>query len=116
MPHRLGQAEEILADIQGDGAAESTGEEVAMARHDVSADHAAFAAGTGAEVFFRMGLMHASGRAVPQDLVVAHKWLNIAALKGSAEAARLRREIAGEMSRTQIAEAQRQAREWLGLH
>ncbi len=68
------------------------------------------------EVFFRMGLMHAGGRAAPQDLVAAHKWPSIAALKGCAEAVRLRREIAREMSRAQIAEAQRRAREWLGLH
>ena len=87
-----------------------------MARHDVSADHAALAATNGAEVFFRLGLMHASGRTVPQDLVAAHKWLNIAAMKGNAEAARLRREIAGEMSEDQIAEAQRQARGWFSLH
>ena len=87
-----------------------------MARHDASAEHAAFAAEAGAEVFFRMGPMHIGGRAVPQDLVAAHKWLSIAGLKGSAEAVRLRREIAGAISRAQIAEAERQAREWVGLH
>ena len=87
-----------------------------MARYDIASEQGALAAGNGAEVFFRLGLMHASGRTVPQDLVAAHKWLNIAAMKGNAEAARLRREIAGEMSEDQIAEAQRQAREWFSLH
>ena len=87
-----------------------------MARLDIAAEHGALAAGNGAEVFFRLGLMHASGRTVPQDLVTAHQWLNIAAMKGNTEAARLRREIAGEMTESEIAEAQRRAREWLSLH
>jgi TPR repeat protein len=60
--------------------------------------------------------MHCVGRDVPLDLVTAHKWFNLAALRGNAEAKRYRMEIAGEMSRCEIAEAQRQAREWLRRH
>ena len=52
-------------------------------------------------------------RSVPTDLVTAHKWFNIAALKGNKEAIRLRREIAAEMSDGEIAAAQRAARDWL---
>jgi TPR repeat protein len=63
-----------------------------------------------------LGMMHASGRSGPPDLVAAHKWFNLAAMQGNAEAARLRLEIAGEMSSAQIAAAQRAAREWLRLH
>jgi uncharacterized protein len=37
-------------------------------------------------------------------------------LRGNAEAKRYRMEIALEMSRAEIAEAQRQAREWLRCH
>lgn len=69
-----------------------------------------------AEILFQMGLDSACGRHGVTDLVSAHKWFNIAALKGNAEAARYRKEISGEMSRDEIAEAQRSAREWLTTH
>ena len=65
---------------------------------------------------FQLGLMHCVGRDVPLDLIMAHKWFNLAALRGNAEAKRYRMEIAGEMTRSDIAEAQRQAREWLRRH
>jgi hypothetical protein len=69
-----------------------------------------------ADVLFELGMMYASGRSVPTDLVAAHKWFNLAAMKGSAEAARLRREIAVEMSDAEIGQAQRAARDWLKAH
>jgi TPR repeat protein len=68
------------------------------------------------EVFFELGMMYSSGRSVPTDLITAHKWFNLAAMKGNAEATRLRREIAEEMSETEIAAAQRAARDWLKTH
>jgi len=46
-------------------------------------------------------------------LVSAHKWFNLAAVKGNTEAIRLRREIANQMSDAEIAVAQRAARDWL---
>jgi hypothetical protein len=49
-------------------------------------------------------------------MISAHKWLNIAAFRGNAKAARLRREIAEEMSEAEIAAAQRAAREWIMRH
>ena len=49
-------------------------------------------------------------------MVAAHKWFNIAALRGNAAAARMRREIAIEMSDTEIAAAQRAARAWMTRH
>jgi TPR repeat protein len=69
-----------------------------------------------ADTFFALGMMHASGRSVPTDLVTAHKWFNLAAMKGSAEAVRLRREIATEMTDAEIGRAQRAARDWLKAH
>jgi len=45
--------------------------------------------------------------------VSAHKWFNIAAMKGHADAARMRREIAAEMTDAEIGQAQRAARDWL---
>jgi len=69
-----------------------------------------------ADTMFELGMMYASGRDVPVDLVSAHKWFNIAATKGHVEAARLRREIAAEMSDAEIGQAQRTARDWLKAH
>ena len=43
----------------------------------------------------------------------AHKWFNIAAMRGHVNAARLRREIAEQMSDSEIGSAQRAARDWL---
>jgi len=66
--------------------------------------------------FFRLGMIYSIGAAVPADMVAAHKWFNIAAVRGNAEAARLRREIADEMSEAEIAAAQRAARDWITRH
>jgi TPR repeat protein len=67
----------------------------------------------GAEAFFELGMMYSVGRSVPIDYVTAHKWFNLAAMRGSPDAVRLRREIADQMSEGEIAEAQRAARAWL---
>jgi TPR repeat protein len=66
-------------------------------------------------MLFELGMMYSVGRDVPIDLVSAHKWFNLAAAKGNAEAVRLRREIANQMSDAEIAAAQRAARDWLAL-
>ncbi|MDX2265750.1 MAG: hypothetical protein NW215_12375 [Hyphomicrobiales bacterium] len=66
--------------------------------------------------FFALGVRYATGRDVELDLVAAHKWFNIAASLGHAEAAAHRKELACELSAGQIAEAQRQARQWLSAH
>ncbi len=47
------------------------------------------------------------------DLIEAHKWFNIAASKGHEEAAWCRADVSDEMTASDIAEAQRRAREWL---
>lgn len=60
-----------------------------------------------------LGTLYAAGRVVPRDLVAAHMWFNIAALKGDREAARQRQEVAAEMSRDEIAQALSWARAWL---
>jgi TPR repeat protein len=62
---------------------------------------------------FDLGLMHCLGRSVPKDLVLAHKWFNLAALRGCEAARQYRSDVAREMSTTDIAEAQKQARAWL---
>ncbi len=74
------------------------------------------AAGGTPDALFELGLMYCVGRDVELDLVNAHKWFNLAALRGNAEAKRYRMEIAREMSTREIAEAQRLARQWLTQH
>jgi TPR repeat protein len=66
-----------------------------------------------ADTFYELGMMYSVGRDVPVDFVTAHKWFNLAAMRGRTEAIRLRREIADQMSEQEIAQAQRAARAWL---
>ncbi len=89
-----------------------------MARYEMGgADMASMAeAKPTPENFFELGLIYASGGEVDADLVAAHKWFNIAAVKGYGEAALHRQELAREMTAAAIAEAQRAAREWLSTH
>ncbi len=61
------------------------------------------------------GFECATGRTGAADLISAHMWFNLAAIKGCREAVRYRKEISGEMSADEIAIAQKQAREWLSL-
>ncbi len=65
------------------------------------------------DVFFQLGMMYSTGSTVPADYVSAHKWFNLAAMRGNKDATRLRREIAEQMSENEIATAQRAARDWL---
>jgi len=72
--------------------------------------------GGGADALFELGLMYCAGRDVTADLVQAHKWFNLAALRGNVEAKRYRQEIARELSRAEMAHAQKLAREWLAVN
>ena len=65
------------------------------------------------EALYNLGLAYSTGQGVRVDYVAAHKWFNLAAMKGVNEARSWRAQISREMSSGQIAEAQRQAREWL---
>ena len=69
-----------------------------------------------AESCFERGLIFASGRDGSIDMVEAHKWFNIAASRGHAESAQMRREVAAQMSDAEIGQAQRAARDWLKAH
>jgi TPR repeat protein len=70
----------------------------------------------GADAFYELGMMYSIGRSVPTDLVMAHKWFNLAAMKGNQDAIRLRQEVAATMSPAEIAQAQRAARAFLTTH
>lgn len=66
---------------------------------------------------FLLGVMYAEGQGVPQDYVQAHKWYNLAAANATEkyerdEAARSREQVARKVSRMQIKEARKLAREW----
>lgn len=56
------------------------------------------------------------GQGVPQDYVQAHMWFNLAAASGGGKAQVGRDRIAKKMTRTQVAEAQKLAREWMAKH
>ncbi len=81
------------------------------------ADFEAAAEAGDAGALYDLGLSYSTGRnGAPNDYVVAHKWFNLAALRGY-EAARVERaEMAELMSEKDIAEAQRLAREWVATH
>lgn len=62
----------------------------------------------------RMGMMYSTGQGgAPLDYVSAHMLFNLAAMRGSEDAKRYRRELSAEMDRDDVAEAQRAARAWL---
>ena len=83
---------------------------------DVGLECAHRAEPSNADECFALGMIHSAGAGVAVDLVQAHKWFNIAAMRGNSEAMRYRAELAREMSKAEVARAQRLAREWLALH
>lgn len=89
-----------------------------MARYELPQDQIVdgFANGNSAEALLELGLMYSVGRDVCQDLVEAHKWFNLAAVRGNRDAKRYRSELTQEMSKQDVAKAQRLAREWLSMH
>ena len=66
-----------------------------------------------ADDMYRKGLEASTPGAEEYDIVEAHKWFNLAAMKGNGEARVYRKELLLEMTTEQVAEAQRIAREWL---
>jgi TPR repeat protein len=88
-----------------------------MARFEMlEAGVGAMGATAQADILFELGMMYATGRDCETDLVAAHKWFNIAAIKGSIRAAELRSEMSATMSKAEIAKALREAREWMTVH
>ena len=64
-----------------------------------------------AQVFVGMAYEYGSS-GLPEDLVLAHMWLSLAAAQGAKNAAELRDLFALGMTPNQLADAQRLAREW----
>jgi TPR repeat protein len=89
-----------------------------MARFEV---HEAELAAMGGQVnpgdfYFQLGITYSVGRGVTTDRIAAHKWFNLAAAQGNGQAARYRQELAEEMSKADVSEALRQAREYMRIH
>ena len=88
-----------------------------MARFEMLEDgFGAMGATAQADILFELGMMYATGRDCETDVIAAHKWFNIAAIKGSLRAAELRSELSATMSKVEIATALREAREWMTMH
>jgi TPR repeat protein len=67
------------------------------------------------EALMELGISFSTGQGgTAVDLIEAHKWFNLAALSGCSRGQECRAEISVEMTAREIAEAQRQARAWLG--
>ena len=60
---------------------------------------------------FQLGLMYAMGQGVPVDYVRLYTWFNIAASNGNVNAKIMRDKMSAEITPSQIAEAQKLARE-----
>ena len=88
-----------------------------MARYEMlEAGFGAMGANAQADILLELGLMYATGRDCEADMVAAHKWFNIAAIKGSSRAAEMRAELSATMSKAEIVRALREAREWMTMH
>lgn len=68
-----------------------------------------------ADALYNLGLAYSTGQGVGVDMIAAHKWFNLAAVRGVEAAKNWRNQLAAEMSSVQIAEAQKLAREWLSI-
>ena len=68
-----------------------------------------------AEACYELGIAYSSGSGgIEINLIQAHKWFNLAALNGNERGHECRAEVAWDMTAREIAEAQRDARAWLG--
>jgi len=69
-----------------------------------------------ADAQYNLGWMYAKGEGVSQDYVMAHMYFNIAAASGFEGAIHSRGMAEKDMTPSQIAEAQKLAREWMKKH
>ena len=65
-----------------------------------------------AKAMLALGRLYMQGLGAPQNYVQAHKWFNLAASRGEAEAVTERDALAARMAPEQVAEAQKQAAAW----
>ena len=60
-----------------------------------------------------LGVVYADGQGVPQDDVMAYMWYNLAAAQGLEAAKHNKGVLSKQMTKEQIAEAQKLSRKWL---
>jgi TPR repeat protein len=68
------------------------------------------------QAMFTIGAYFETGRGVPKDSVQAHQWYNLAGANGDEEGVKRRNRMALNMTPSQIAQAQFQARSWRGKY
>jgi uncharacterized protein len=61
---------------------------------------------------YSLGLMYARGDGVPKDYFLAYMWFDLAAAQGNDRARKYKNTCATQLTLSQIAEAERLAREW----
>ncbi len=67
-----------------------------------------------ANAYYDLGVACSTGSGgIDVDMIEAHKWFNLAALAGHKASQQCRADVAAELNRDEIAEAQRAARAWL---
>lgn len=88
---------------------------MAFTDSEIAQAHAAVRERGDSETLYKLGLIYATGQGGAIDLVQAHMWFNLAAVRGSEAAKECRREVAEMMSKDEVAEAQKRAREWLNV-
>jgi TPR repeat protein len=86
---------------------------MAFTDSEIAEAHAAVRAAGDCDNLYKLGLIYSTGQEI--DLVQAHMWFNLAAVRGSEAAKECRRELSDMMSKDEIAQAQRSAREWLSV-
>ncbi len=92
-----------------------------MGQHDVSdarylKERLAKAETGNCNAYYDLGLIYSTGHGVRRDYIEAHKWFNLAAMNGVRRARVDRSDVASEMSRRDIALAQKKARAWMATH
>ena len=65
---------------------------------------------------FNLGLAYAKGEGTSNDVVQAHMWFNLAGSSGYEKARENRRKVETQMTKEQVAEAEKLAREWYEAH
>jgi TPR repeat protein len=89
---------------------------MAFTQVEIAQFHAAVTAAAQPDDLYKLGLVYATGQGGAIDLIEAHKWFNLAAVRGLDAAKASRKELADQMSADEVAAAQRAAREWLVRH
>ena len=82
---------------------------------DIAPETGLEAATATGEDLYRVGLAYSEGVDCDQDLIAAHKWFNLAVLKGCEDAKICRQEMADLLAKEDIKSALAAARAWLQL-